>query len=189
MGSISLYADHKLIRKERKNLGPSQDSNPGLLGEMRLLNQGKFFQYIWLPRSGQGSSAARVLHCDDFPEFIFFYSSLASFAESNDWITRNYFTDYVLRQDVPALHLVIKVSNRVEMVEFWVQSDLLIGRFDLVENETIKEKVGLWAMLLSQGPKAIKTFSASIYSMLEFKHSSWLKILTWLKEPIRMLKF
>ena len=184
MGSISLYADHKLISKERKNLGPSQDSNPGLLGEMRLLNQGKIFQHIWLPRSGQGSSAARVLHCDDFPEFIFFYSSLASFAESNDWITRNYFTDYVLRQDVPALHLVIKVSNRV-LSPVW-SSDRKVWFGWVWDN---KRKSWNLCHAVKQGPKAIKTFSASIYSMLELKHSSWLKILSWLKEPIRMLKF
>ena len=57
------------------------------------------------------------MHCDDFPEFIYFYSSLASFAESNDWIARKYFTDYVLRWDVPSLHLVLKVRIRLYRVD------------------------------------------------------------------------
>ena len=54
-------------------------------------------------------SVGKILKCDDFPEFLFFYISTWSFASNRDGIARKYFTDRVLGLDAPGLHLILKV--------------------------------------------------------------------------------
>ena len=56
------------------------------------------------------TSTSKILHCNDFPEFLFYYSALLTFVETRDSIARKYFADYVIGWDVPSMHLVLKVS-------------------------------------------------------------------------------